>query len=112
MAIKVAHDYDPDLDVLHIYSEKISEGVKGSLSVAEFNIDISNDNRVVGVEIEEASKILRLDPKIIESPDEVQLLVRHLGNFLFIGARVVKGKINSFIQVPTPLMRLPQSIKS
>ena len=107
MAIKVVHDYDSDLDILHIYSQNISEGIKGSLSIGDFNIDISNNNRVVGVEIEEASKILKLDPKILESPDEVQLLVRPLGNILFIGAGVIKGKINSFVQIPTPMMRMP-----
>lgn len=48
-------DYDEEYDILYVYS---GEKAKDSLEIDNFVIDISADNKVVGVEIFDASNIL------------------------------------------------------
>ncbi len=110
MVKKIKWNYDGDLDILHVYSEEIKKGVKGGLSAGNFNIDVGNDNRIVGIEIEEASKVLLLNPSILSSLDEVNLIIRKMGNMLFMGVGVSKGKANSFIQVSTLSNKIPLQI--
>lgn len=102
MKKEFSYDYDSELDILHVYSSEIKEGIKGCLSIGDFNIDIGGDNKIVGVEIEEASKILRLPSEILSSLDTYSLLVRKTGNSLLIGLVVAKEKTNSAIQVTIP----------
>lgn len=99
MARRIDSDYDSELDAIHVYSEEIKNGVTGCLSIGDFNIDIGNDNKVVGIELEQASKNLNLSPKILSSPDKVDLIIRKSGNVLFVGIGVMKGTITSFSQV-------------
>lgn len=102
MAKKITYDYDSELDILHVYSSEINEGIKGCLSIGDFNIDIGRDNKVVGIEIEEASKNLRLNSEILSSLDKADIVIRKTRNMLFMGVAVMKGVINSSIQVTTP----------
>lgn len=48
-------DYDKENDILWVYS---GEKVKDSLEIDNFVIDFSFDNKVVGVEISNASEVL------------------------------------------------------
>ena len=102
MEKKISYDYDKELDILHVYSEEIKQGVKGCLSIGDFNIDIGNDNKIVGIELEEATKNLNLPPETLNSPDNVSLIVRKTGNILFMGVGVIKGSVKSSTHVTTP----------
>ncbi len=110
MVKNISFDYDSELDILHVYSDEINEGVKGCLSMGDFNIDIGNDNKVVGIEVEEASKIFNLSPDILVSPDSVNLIVRKTGNMLFIGIGIIRGKINTTINVTAPSNKMPLQV--
>lgn len=62
---KIKFDYDEENDSLFIY--KSEEKVKGSVEIGEFVLDLApNLNKIVGLEILNASKILSktLSPKI------------------------------------------------
>jgi uncharacterized protein YuzE len=107
MAKKIDSDYDFELDTIHVYSEEIKNGVTGCLSIGDFNIDIGNDNKVVGIELEQASKNLNLSPKLLSSPDKVDLIIRKSGNVLFIGMGVIKGTISSFTHITTLPNQMP-----
>jgi len=107
MAKKISYDYDQELDILHVYSEEIKQGVKGCLSIGDFNIDISDDNKIVGIELEEASKNLNLSPKTLSFPDNVNLIVRKTGNMLFMGISVIKGTIKSSTHITTTSQKIP-----
>lgn len=48
-------DYDEENDILWVYS---GEKIKDSLEIDNFVIDFSYDNKIVGVEIFNASKVL------------------------------------------------------
>jgi len=102
MAKKTAHDYDSELDILHVYSEEIKDGIKGCLSVGDFNIDVGSGNKIVGIELEEASKNLGLSPKILSAPDKINLIIRKTGNTLFMGIGIAKGTISSSTHVTAP----------
>jgi len=102
MAKKILHDYDFELDILHVYSEEIKDGIKACLSFGDFNIDVGNGNKVIGIELEEASKNLGLSPKILANPDKIDLIVRKTGNTLLMGIGITKGVISSSTHL-TPL---------
>ncbi|MCK5624795.1 DUF2283 domain-containing protein [Candidatus Pacearchaeota archaeon] len=110
MAKKIAHDYDSELDILHVYSEEIKNGIKGCLYFGDFNIDVGSGNKIVGIELEEASKNLGLSPKILSSPDKIDLIVRKTGNTLFMGIGILKGTISSSTHVTTPFIQTPLQI--
>ena len=96
------YDYNEDIDILHIYSDKINQGVKGCLSFGEYTVDIGMDNSVVGIELEEASKLLNLSENDLESLDSVRLIVRKVSNLLFIGFVVMKNQKESTFQFSVP----------
>ena len=55
MVKKAKVDYDYENDVLYVYT---GNSVKDSMQIEEFVIDFSSGNRIVGVEVLNASKIL------------------------------------------------------
>ncbi|MDP3027680.1 MAG: hypothetical protein Q8N63_08295 [Nanoarchaeota archaeon] len=99
MGKETQHDYNEDLDILHVYNSDISSGLKGCLTYGNFNIDISEDNKVVGVELEGASSVLNMPKDKLASLDNAMLMVRKIGNILFIGFTVIKGEQKSTIQI-------------
>ena len=110
---EMKYDYDEGLDILHVYSSDIKKGIKGCLSIGDFSIDVGIDNDIVGIEIEEASKIFNLSPNVISSLENVSLVVKRQGNMLFMGIAERKGEMKSFIQLTTPQNKVPlQSVKS
>jgi uncharacterized protein YuzE len=107
--IELKHDYDKELDILHVYNSNIDKGIKGCLTYPNFNIDVGQDDKIVGVEVEGASSILNLSPEILVDLDGVDLIVRKNGNGLFIGVGVVKAGQRSMIQV-TPSLQQESAI--
>lgn len=61
-----SYDYESDLDILHVYSSDIKEGIKGCVSIGDINIDVGYNDKIIGVEIEEASKLLKAHPLLIK----------------------------------------------
>lgn len=61
------YDYDENLDILHIYTSEIDDGVKGGLNYGNFNIDIGADDKVVGIELEGASSLLNMSPEALSN---------------------------------------------
>ena len=99
------YDYDEDLDILHIYTSEIDNGIKGGLIYGNFNIDIGTDDKVVGVELEGASSILNMPPEVLSKLDNVILIARKEGNMLLIGFTVAKGEQKSTIQINVPTQK-------
>ena len=105
MEKETRYDYDLDLDILHVYNSDVDNGIKGCLSYDNFNIDVGQDDKVVGVEIEGASEVLRLMPEVLADLDEINLIVKKNGNGLFIGVSVVKGEQKSMVQITPSLQQ-------
>lgn len=101
MAVKVR--YDKKFDVLYVY--KSGKKVKHSIFLFEnFVIDISFDFKVVGLEIHNASKVLKVSKTQLEN-----IRKAYLGTYLkgiYFGAtyRMVlpKGRIESQLIIPKP----------
>ena len=110
MAKEIKYDYDLELDILHVYTKEIAKGVIGCLSIGDFNVDIGNNNKIVGIEVEEASKLLGLNQNILSNPDNVDLIIRKKGNMLFMGIKVNKGTIISSTHVTTNSNRMPLQV--
>jgi uncharacterized protein YuzE len=103
MAKQTKYDYDKDLDILHIYNSDIDSGIKGGLTFGNFNIDIGDDGKILGIELEGASSLLHMSPEKLACLDKTALIIRKIGNILFLGFSVVKGVENSIIQINLPV---------
>lgn len=106
MVKEIKYDYSSELDILHVYSSEINNGIKGGLSYGDFTFDISNNNKVVGIEIEEASKILKISPDSLERLDSVDLIITKVGNNLFVGVEAHKGRERSAVQFSVPSRKI------
>ena len=102
MGKDVKCDYDSDLDIIHIYFSEIDSDIKGCLSYGNFNLDIEEDGRVLGIELEGASSLLKMPSEILSNLDSADLIIRKSGNTLFIGFTVIKGEQKSTIQMNIP----------
>ena len=90
------------------------EKIKDSLEVDNFVIDFSHENKVVGVEIFNASKILsklsliQLNKSILSNILEASLSFYQSRELFFIVIRLIlyaeKERKEVSIQVPTPLL--------
>lgn len=111
MARKAKVDYDEENDILYVYT---GEKVKDSLEIDNFVLDFSENSKVVGVEIFNASKILsRLTLTKISKSDLSEIVEASIGFspsrdllfvvvWLVIGIRKKEKKIP--IQIPAPKM--------
>jgi len=69
---KVKIDYDPESDVLYIYKS----GAKVKFSVEFFDelvVDVGFDNKVVGVEIINASRVLKVSKQALKNAKDARL---------------------------------------
>ncbi len=107
MSKELKYDYDGDLDILHVYNSEISNGIKGGITYGSFNIDIGYDDKVVGIELEGASTLLNMPENTLSNLDSVNMITRKVGNILFIGFTVIKGKQTSTLQVNVPMNSMP-----
>jgi uncharacterized protein YuzE len=111
MAKKITSEYDSELDTFHAYSEEIKKGITGCLSIGDFNIDIGDDNKVVGIELEQASKNLHLSPEILSSPDKADLIIQKSGNNLLMGVGIIKGMIQSSTHITALPNQMPMPVR-
>lgn len=103
MAKETKYDYNKDLDIFHIYTSEIDSGIKGGLTYGNFNIDIGENGKILGIELEGASSILNMAPEKLQNLDKTSLIIKKTGNLLFIGFSVVRGSENSIIQINVPM---------
>ncbi len=109
MARKAKVDYDRENDILYVYS---GEKVKDSLEIDNFVVDFSHNNKVVGIEIFDASKILsklvlvKINKDILSKVNDATISFYHSRDIFFvvIGLVLIIGKKRKKIpiQIPTP----------
>jgi uncharacterized protein YuzE len=69
-------DYDPDIDAAYIWLKAAADGIQVAKTVpldpteidGEINLDFDRDGRLVGIEIQSASRFL--DPALIRQADD------------------------------------------
>jgi len=93
--------YDKEFDILYIYKR---EGkVKFSIEVLDnFILDIGFEGTAVGIEILDASKILKVSKNQLENVknSSISTLIKNKGIVVFFQIEFVKTKIESQIAVP------------
>ncbi len=109
MAKKAIVDYDKENDILWVYS---GEKVKDSLEVDNFVIDFSHDDKVVGVEIINASEVIsslaisRINKEALANIKEASLSFYQSRELFYVVVGLivaVNGKTREIpIQVPAP----------
>jgi uncharacterized protein YuzE len=109
MAKKAKINYDEENDILYVYS---GEKAKDSLEIDNFVLDISPDNRIVGVEIFDAinylSKVsgLKISKESLSNISDVRMQFyqrKELFYVLIFLALKVEGKEKEInLQVPAP----------
>ncbi len=109
MARKAKVDYDRENDILYVYS---GESVKDSLEIDNFVLDFSSENKIVGVEIFDASDILsglslmKISKRMLSEIEDATISFKQSKDLFFVvlglmlGVELEKREIP--IQVPAP----------
>ncbi|MBI2583371.1 MAG: DUF2283 domain-containing protein [Candidatus Aenigmarchaeota archaeon] len=109
MARKAKVDYDKENDILWVYS---GEKVRDSLEIDSFIIDFSHDDKVVGVEILDASEVIsnlalsRISREMLSNIKETSLSIYQSRELFYVVVGIVLEVDNKLreipIQVPAP----------
>jgi uncharacterized protein YuzE len=109
-------NYDEENDILYVYT---GEKVKDSLEIDNFVLDISANNKVVGVEIFDASIFIgkligsKINREILSVVKKAEMRF-HQGKELFYVFIIFPIKINKTekginLQVPTPITAIART---
>jgi len=77
-------EYNENLDSLYLYSG-LNEDVFGVINVGNFVFDVGVSGKLVGLEIENASKFFEMGLTMLSSIMEPKLFVRKQGNSILLG---------------------------
>jgi len=103
------YDYEEDLDILYVYNNPNSEKVVSNLSFGNVVIDIGQNGKVLGVEVDCASKIFKLPIEQLKNLKVAKIEVIKIGNMITFGI-VLSTAIKEYnfqFAVPQQTDRLP-----
>ena len=72
-------DYDSDNDIFFISD---GEGVKASLDIGDFVLDVSHKNLITGIEIMNASENLGVSKEVLENVKSMKMSVHYQTNYV------------------------------
>jgi len=90
------YEYENDLDILYINNNPDKEKVEGSMVFGNVVVDVGVEGKILGVEIDPASKFLNLSPEILSNLDVAEVRVMHLGNMVTFGI-VIKTPLKEHV---------------
>jgi len=94
-------EYNLNLDSLYLYSG-IKEDVFGTINVGNLIFDVGVSGKLVGLEIENASEIFNVAPKLLQLIKDCKLFVKKQGNVVLLGFRFnIKKEIFNYNYVVT-----------
>jgi len=93
-------DYDSDNDIFFI-----SDGskAKASLDVGDFVLDVNHENRICGIEVQDASENLGIDKTILENIKSMKMSVTYKTNNVYVLLMISFGKGERGVNVQIPL---------
>ena len=95
------YDYDDERDAFLVYSKKEGEETTGCMSIGDMDISISNNGRIIGIEISNFSKFLEfsnIDKDILKKIEKTYLKILAKKDSLFIGIELLlKNKEKSLV---------------
>jgi len=106
------YDYEDDLDILYVYNNPAGEVVVSNLSFGTIVIDIGQSGRVLGVEIDCASKIFKLPIEQLKNLKVAKVEVMKVGNMITFGVALSTAikEYNFQFAVPQQIDRLPMAV--
>ena len=79
------YEYEEDLDILYINNNFEREKVIGNLVFGNIVIDIGKDGKVLGIEIDCASKLFNFPSEQLNDLKIAKIQVMRIGNMLTLG---------------------------
>jgi uncharacterized protein YuzE len=79
------YEYEEDLDILYIYNNLDKEKVIGSLVFGNIVIDVGENGKVLGIEVDCASKLFNFPQELLNNLKIAKIQVMRLGNMLTLG---------------------------
>jgi uncharacterized protein YuzE len=79
------HSYEEDLDILYIYNNPENEKVSNNLVLGNLVLDIAENGKVLGVEIDCASKLFKTPSENLNNLKNASVEVIKFGNMVALG---------------------------
>lgn len=79
------YDYEEDLDILYVYNNPLKEKVIGNLVFGNIVVDVGGDGKVLGVEIDCASKLFNTSSENLKDLQIAEIRVVKLGDMVTFG---------------------------
>ena len=79
------YEYAEDLDILYINNNSNNEKVNGSLVFGNLVIDISDSGKVLGIEVDCASKLFNFPAEQLNNLKVAKIRVMKMGNIITLG---------------------------
>ncbi len=79
------YEYENDLDILYINNNLNREKIVDNLVLGNIVIDIGETGKVVGIEIDCASKLFNFPPEQLNNLQVAKIQVMKIGNMLTLG---------------------------
>jgi len=85
MVIMVNYEYEEDLDILYINNNFENEKVVDNLALGNIVIDIGQEGKVLGIEVDCASKFFNFPSEQLKSLNVAKIQIMRMGNMLTLG---------------------------
>lgn len=79
------YEYEEDLDILYINNNLEKEKIIGNLVFGNIVIDVGENGKVLGIEIDCASKLFNFPPEQLNNLNLAKIQVMRIGNMLTLG---------------------------
>ena len=79
------YEYEEDLDIFYINNNPLREKVEGSLTFGNIVVDIGGEGKVLGVEVDSASKFFKFSYEQLKNLKVAEVQVVKIGNMITFG---------------------------
>ena len=106
------YEYEEDLDILYINNNQHREKVIENLVLGNIVIDFGEDGKVLGIEIDCASKLFNFPSEQLKNLKVAKIQVMKIGDMLTLGVAIATSvKEHSFqFTIPQESSRIPIAV--
>lgn len=96
------YEYEEDLDILYISNNNSKEKPEGNLVIGNMVIDVSKNGKVLGVEIDCASKMFNISSEVLNSLKSAHVKVMKMSNMVVLGVIILTSTKEYSLQIALP----------
>lgn len=105
-----SYEYEEDLDILYVNNNPLKEKTIGTLVIGNIVVDVGENGKVLGVEIDCASRLFNFPPDQLKDLKVAKVRIMKMGSMLSLGiALATEMKEHSF-QFTIPQMEKQSEI--